>query len=144
LEGAEEQRRARIGELTVEREVAQSDLAGFRAELRQLVPMVGRGDQNTTDRLADLQERIGRTEHRMAEIIQDLKGLDAGRVDEDDFRAALVQFGPVWEALNSREQGRIIRALVDRVAYDGRTNKVTVSFRSAGIRNICRGEEEKQ
>lgn len=143
LKKAETQRRGRITDLTVERELAQKELAGCAAEIRGLASMVGRQDQTVTDRMADLQERIGRTQARRAELIRELDGLQSGGVDEDDFRAALAQFGPVWESLNSREQGRIIHALVERVAYDGRSNKVTVSFRSAGIREMCRGAEKE-
>ncbi len=123
--------------------MAQKELAGCAAEIRGLAPLVGRQDQTVTDRMADLQERIGRTQARRAELIRELDGLQSGGVDEDDFRAALAQFGPLWESLNSREQARIIHALVERVAYDGRSNKVIVSFRSAGIREMCRSAEKE-
>jgi hypothetical protein len=39
--------------------------------------------------VADLQERIGQTEHRLAEIILELKCLGRQAVDEGDLRAAL-------------------------------------------------------
>jgi site-specific DNA recombinase len=65
-------------------------------------------------------------------------------VDDDGFRAELARFGSVWESLNSREQARIIRTLIEHVAYDGKTNKVTVSFRSARIREMCRGAAKKR
>jgi site-specific DNA recombinase len=138
LRRAESQRRSRITELTFERDLAQKDLAACGAGIRGLAPLVGSQDPTVTDRIADLQERITRAEARRAGIVRELAGLESGGVDEEDLRAALVQFGPVWESLNSREQGRIIRALVERVTYDGRTNKVAVSFRSAGIREMCR------
>jgi site-specific DNA recombinase len=51
----------------------------------------------------------------------------------------LSQFDPVWESLNSREQTRIISALIVGIEYNGETNKVSVSFRSRGIRGMCRG-----
>jgi site-specific DNA recombinase len=138
---AEEQRRGQVTDLTSERQLTQKELAGMGAELRKLVPLVGRRDQMVTDRMADLQERIGQTERRLSEIQQELTGLESKAVNEDDFRAALVEFGPVWESLTSREQARIVHGLIECVAYDGKTNKVTVSFRSAGIRRICRGAE---
>jgi len=139
---AEEQRRGRVTDLTFERQLTQKELAGLGAELRKLVPLVGRRDQMVTDRMADLQERIGQTERRLSDVLQELAGLENQAVDEDDFRAALIEFGPVWESLTSREQARIVHSLVERVAYDGKTNKVTVSFRTAGIRRICRGAEK--
>ena len=136
---AEEQRGGRVTDLSFERQRAQKELAGLGTELRKLVPLVGRRDQTVTDRMADLQERIDKTEHRLTEVLRDVASLESQAIDEDDFRTALAEFGPVWESLNSREQARIIHSLVEQVAYDGRTSKVTVSFRSAGIRDMCCG-----
>ena len=139
---AEEKRLGQITDLTLERQLAQKELVGLGGELRRLVPLVGRRDQTVTDRMADLQERIGQTERRLTEILQEVAGLEGRVVDEDDFRKALAEFGPVWDSLNSRERTRIIQGLIERVAYDGRTKKVIVSFRTAGIRRMCQGAEQ--
>jgi site-specific DNA recombinase len=135
MANAEEQRRSSIAALKLEREVAQRALASMETELRF--------DQTRADRVADLEERIGQTERRLKEILQELRSLESQSVDEGDLRVVLAQFGPVWGLLDSREQVRIIRALIEHVAYNGKTNKVTVSFRSAGIRRVCRGAEKK-
>ena len=74
---AEEQRRGRVTDLTFERQLTQKELAGLGAELRKLVPLVGSRDQMVTDRMADLQERIGQTERRLSENLQELAGLDS-------------------------------------------------------------------
>jgi site-specific DNA recombinase len=95
-------------------------------------------DQPVANGVADLQERIVKTERRLTEILQELERLDSHTVDENDLRTVLARFGPVWELLNSREQVRIIRTLIDGVVYNGKTNKVTMTFRSAGIRKMCR------
>jgi site-specific DNA recombinase len=141
LNRVEAQRRSRIVELGIERDLAQKELAACGTEIRSLAPLVGSQNLTVTDRLADLQARLTRSEGRRAEIDREIAGLESAGVDEEDFRAALKEFGPVWESLNSREQARIIHALLERVAYDGRSNKVTLSFRSAGIREMCRGRE---
>jgi site-specific DNA recombinase len=52
-------------------------------------------------------------------------------------KQALEAFDPIWKTLNTSEQSRIIRALVERVGYDGRTGKITVTFRSAGFKKLC-------
>jgi len=139
LAKAEEQRRNGITELILERQAAHKALASLGAELRDLVSLVACRDQTVTDRMADLQKRIVRTESRLTEILHELECLEGLGVDEGDFRAALAQFGPVWESLNSREQVHIIRMLIEHIVYNGKTNKVTVSFRSAGIRRMCQG-----
>jgi len=139
LAKAEEQRRNGVTELILERQAAHKALASLGAELRDLFSLVACHDQTVTDRMADLQKRIVRTESRLREILHELGCLEGLGVDEGDFRAALAQFGPVWESLNSREQVYIIRILIERIVYNGKTNKVTVSFRSAGIRRMCQG-----
>jgi len=128
---------SQIADLTFERDVAQKELAACATEMQALVALVAKQDPTVTDRIADLQERMKRAEARRTRIVGELAGLESGGMDEDDLREALRQFGPVWDSLNSREQARIVHTVVERVAYDGRTNKVTVGFRSAGIREMC-------
>jgi site-specific DNA recombinase len=140
---AEEQRRISVATLTLEREVAQRALASMRSELRKFL-VVNLRDQPTTDRLADLQERIGQTECRLTEIVLELEHLESQVVDKGDLRTTLARFDPVWEALNSWEQVRIIRSLIERVSYNGKSNKLTVRFISAGIREVCRGNRKDE
>jgi len=136
---ANEQRRNSVGDLAFEHEAAQRKLGSLGTQLRELVPPVGCGDETVTDRMADLQERIGQTERRRREILLELGSLESQSLDEGDLRTALAQFGPVWESLNSWEQTRIICILIEGIAYNGKANKLTVSFRSDGIRRMCRG-----
>ena len=138
LAKAEEQRRSSVADLTQERQAAQRELASLGAELSKATK-ASCSDQPMTNGMADLQERIDKTEHRLTAILQELGSLDGDAVDDNDFRTALALFRPVWDALNSREQARIIRTLIERVVCNGKTNRLTLSFRSAGIRKMCRG-----
>lgn len=138
---AEEQRRISVATLTLEREVAQRALASMRTKPSKPL-VVDCRDQPTTDRLADLQERIGQTERRLTEIVLELEYLESQVVDEGDLRTTLARFDPVWEALNSWERVLIIRSLIERVTYNGNSNKLTVRFISAGIREMCRGNRK--
>jgi site-specific DNA recombinase len=87
--------------------------------------------------MADLQERIQTTEQRIAELRNDLDTLEAETVSPQELKQALEAFDPIWKTLNTSEQSRIIRALVERVGYDGRTGKIAVTFRSAGFKKLC-------
>ena len=134
----EDQRRISIATLALELEVAQRALASMETELRNRLLVADCHDQPVTDRGADLRERIGQTERRLTEIVLELAHLGSQAVDEGDLRTALEQFEPVWESLKSLEQAIIIRTLAERVIYNGKTNRVKVSFRSPDIRKICR------
>jgi len=139
---AEAQSRLNVTTLTVEREVAQRALASIDTELRNVFPVGECRDQPVTYRVADLQERMGQTERRRSEIAVELACLESRAVDGGDLRTALAQFGRVWESLNSQEHARIVRTLIERILYNGKTNKLTLRFRLDGIRGMCRASAQ--
>ena len=55
--------------------------------------------------------------------------------------SAIERFEPAWNSLRTHQQTRIVNLLVERVGYDGRTGKVTVAFRSQGMRELCSGRK---
>jgi site-specific DNA recombinase len=123
------------GELAVELKVAGKDLTRLQAELVKLVATAGNGTR--TDRMADLQDQIRAAERRAGEVRAELDGLAAETLDEDDLRRALQSFDPVWQALNTAERTKLIRAVIDRIGYDGRTGSIAVTFRAAGFKALC-------
>ena len=130
-----EQNEAASGEMAVELKVALKDLARLQGELVKVAAAPGNGLR--TDRLADLQEQMRVAERRAGEVRAELDVLAAETVDEDDLRKALRSFDPVWQSLNTAEQTRLIRAVIERIGYDGRTGKIAVKFRAAGFKAIC-------
>jgi site-specific DNA recombinase len=56
---------------------------------------------------------------------------------------ALSAFDPIWEALSTQEQGRVIQLLVERVDYAGKNGKVAVTFHPAGIMAFAEQFETK-
>jgi site-specific DNA recombinase len=137
---AEEQRRNSVADLILERDAAQRKLASLRYEL------CGLGDcrDQVTGCASDLTKRMGQMEDRLTEILEEIGTLESQIVDGDDFRAVVAQFGPVWDSLSCREQAHILRTLVEHIIYNGKTNKVTLSFRSAGIRDMFSGIRDRQ
>ena len=130
-----EQAEASSRETRAELKTAEKELNRLERELVKVAAPGGNGVR--TDRLADLQDRIQTTQRRVAEMRGELDILDAEAVSQPELKHALEEFDPIWESLNSAEQTRIIRALVERVGYDGRTGKVAVTFRSAGFKALC-------
>jgi site-specific DNA recombinase len=133
-----EKRRGMVADLSLERQAAQRELAILGTKLRELLPDASCGEQTMAEQMADLHERIDRIENRAREILRELRSLEGESVDEADLRVVLAQFEPVWDVLNSREQARIIRTLIEHIDYGGKTNRVTVKFRSPGVRGMCR------
>jgi site-specific DNA recombinase len=137
VRAAQEQSSAGAAELRTELQAGERELRGLNAELAKVVGTAGNGVR--VDRMADLQERIGSIERRMSEVRTELHALDSGAISEEEAAEALEAFEPAWKSLNTNEQSRILRVIVDRVGYDGRNGKVAVTFRSTGLKEICGG-----
>ncbi len=128
--------------LELEHQAAQRELAALGTKLLDLLSNAGYGEQTMTEPMADLHERIDRIECRSSEILRELRSLEGESVDEGDLRVVLAQFEPLWEILNARERAQIVRTLIEHIDYSGKTNRVTVSFRSPGVRGMYRGRED--
>jgi site-specific DNA recombinase len=137
LRQAQEQSAAGAAELRTELQAGERELRRLNADLAKVSACGGNGVR--LDRLADLQDRIGALERRISEIRAELGAMDAAFVSEQEVDEALRTFDPVWKSLNTGEQTRIVRAIIERVGYDGRTGKVAVTFRAAGFKAICGG-----
>ena len=120
-----------------ELQAGERELRRLNADLVKVAATTGNGMR--LDRMADLQERIGALERRMSEVRPSWPALRREAVSEEEVAEALKAFDPVWKSLNTNEQTRIVRMLVERVGYDGRTGKVAVTFRSAGFKALCGG-----
>jgi len=129
----------RLAELNREQRVQKKQLRRLHIRLRKLIgePVGISIDSSTIDQLADLQDQIRSTEQRMTEIEEEIITLQREAVDEEEIARSLSAFTPVWKSLNSREQSRIIKLLIERIGYDGRDESVKVTFRSLGIKALC-------
>lgn len=135
-----EESEKRLDELGTEQRSSERELKKSHARVRKLVSVSSASASDgvaVTDQLADLQDRIRVLEQRTIAIREEVLSLKQEAVDEVDLTQALSAFDPVWESLSPREQSRLIRLLIERVGYDGRDGKVTVTFRSLGIKALC-------
>ncbi|VBB41697.1 Resolvase domain protein (fragment) [uncultured Desulfatiglans sp.] len=133
----------RLAELETERRAHERELKRLDARLRTLVgdlPASGTDQRLATDQMADLQDQIRSLEQRMTVIREETIAVQRETLEDEDLEKALAAFDPIWQSLAPGEQARVIKALVERVAYDGRDGKVTVTFRSPSIKAVCLGQ----
>ena len=123
--------------------VAEAALRGLNAEVSALAGDAVISPTARVDRLLDLQGQIQAAEHRLADLITEGRELEADKFEDADAVRALAEFDPVWASMTTREQTHLIQSLVAKVGLDGRTGKVTVDFRSTGIRDLCNGSTTK-
>ncbi|MFO7654126.1 MAG: hypothetical protein R6X25_09925 [Candidatus Krumholzibacteriia bacterium] len=137
LSGARAEAKARIKELEAEKSGLERDLKRHNAQMRELAREIGSGSA-TTDRMADLLDRVRGAEERLAQVRDELARLGRDLLDEDEAIRALAAFDPVWETLTLREQARVLQLLIQRVDYDGDKGTVSVTFHPAGIETLSR------
>jgi len=134
---AREQVARKIDELQHEGEAAQQDFRRLNEELGRLA-----GDDSPTryDRILALQPEIQAVEERLASLAAELRDWQSQEIDEAELARVLVEFEPVWNNLTTTEQTRLVNLIVEKVAYNGKTHKVSVSFRTAGLQALCAGD----
>jgi site-specific DNA recombinase len=129
---------ARIEELASECHALECDLERWNGEIHALVSS-GASMGHTPDipKLADLHERIRHVERRQTELDEEMKALDGQQLAEADVEQALSSFDVVWDSLTPREQARIVQLLVQRVDFNGATNKLSITFHPSCIQTLA-------
>ena len=100
---------------------------------------VGSGDSNgrVLSRLAELQERVGQIEQRIARLRTQRESVQQARLDEAEATRALAGLDPAWETMTPQEQARIVGLLVSRMDYDGARGKVSITFHPLGLKTLA-------
>jgi hypothetical protein len=91
-------------------------------------------------RLAEIREQLATGEAHAEELRKQVLRRERQRIDEKELRRAMETFEEVWKAMNLEEQRNLLHQLVEKVGYDGRTRKVTVSFKSAAVKELVQKE----
>lgn len=144
IAAAKAEQEARLPELEalVRRlEIEKRQLATERENLVAAVAGGGSGTAILVQRLGEVDEAIGAVEERVAEARRELVAGRLQAFDEDDLRAALESFDPVWDELFPRERARILALLIERVVYTRSTGDVRITFRPSGVASLGRRRE---
>jgi site-specific DNA recombinase len=123
--------------LTEEITRLREELNGVQVRVKNLKSQVARLRKPDASREAELKEQIGTGEARATEVKRDILVRERERLNGEELRKAMEPFEVLWKAMNVEEQGLLLRQLVEKIGYDGRTGKVIVSFKSANIKQLC-------
>ena len=120
----------------VEKEIgaARQDRDGLTAAIAKAG---GRVEQALLSSLEAVQERITTLDTRLAEVRDREAALAAQHVDEADVTRALQAFDELWSVLLTPEKERVLGLLIERVTYDGATQKLEITFAPAGIATLA-------
>lgn len=126
--------------LATELEMTTTQIRGRNKEIRGLVKaLAGEKNKSTsiTDRIMELEEQIRQLEKREREVRQQLECVRNQKVTEQDIEKAIELFDPIWEVLLSRERERIIRLLIEKITYNGKTGQLDIRFNPTGIKLLA-------
>jgi site-specific DNA recombinase len=130
---------ARLTELGSERAALERDLLRGQGEVRKLLAEMGAGTSGSgvVSRLAELQERVGQVEQRIARLRAQMEAVQQERLDEAEAARALAGLDPAWATMTPQEQSRVVRLLVSQVDYDGAKGKVAITFHPLGLKTLA-------
>ncbi|MCL4488886.1 MAG: recombinase family protein [Chloroflexi bacterium] len=143
VEHARAQVAARIEQLGKEEAGCKEQLRRLHSEMVCAATVSGDEDGAAArfDRMMEVHKEVQAIEERLVSIRQDLTVLHDDPLNVDDVLAELRRFDGVWDSMRAHQQARLVNLVVQRVGYDGRTQKVTVAFRSQGMRELCSGRK---
>jgi site-specific DNA recombinase len=140
VEGIEAESNEQRAELDQQSKAAQKQLLRLNADLARHAADTRSNTCARFDRIAELHREIESAEHKLADLAMRTKAFELAAADPNNLRQTLERFDPIWEKLTTRDQERLIRTLITKVGYDGRTGKVTISFRHQQGKALCQAE----
>jgi len=141
---AQRQSHDEIDRLEKEHRLLLSEIGRHEEEVRGLISLTARNGEGrgpATGRLAELQEQIQAKQRRATEVGEELIALQERTIGEPEVATALSQFDPVWNTLSPQERVRLLQLLLERVVYDGEKERVAITFRPSGIRELGKEAE---
>jgi site-specific DNA recombinase len=114
----------------------REELNTVNGRVKNLKSQLARLRRADPTRLAEIREQAAVGESRAEELRKEIVRREKHRIDEKDLRQTMDSFEDVWKAMSMVEQRILLCQLVEKLGYDGRTGKVTVSFKSAGVKEL--------
>ncbi|TWT51078.1 DNA-invertase hin [Rubripirellula amarantea] len=119
-------------EYETQRQQLTRQLSRDHAEVRRL-SVASTINSVTTLRLAELHERIERSERQLRVANKRLEEIDSGLLNEADVDNAFADFDGLWSTLSIREQAELLQLLVAKVEFDQSDCTIEISYHASGI-----------
>jgi site-specific DNA recombinase len=106
------------------------DTDRWNSELYKLAPELqsSKHDSQEVARLADLQDRIRLNERRAIAVTEEIDALNIQLKKNLDSEGQGSPTTTLWESMTTRDQLRLIQAVIKRIDYDGASGRVTIIF----------------
>jgi site-specific DNA recombinase len=140
LTEASKQRHVRLTALEADRRRLEREL---RILTESLAPANASNEGNQSGFEA-IQENIGHLERRLAEIQEQTLAFQRPALEREETAQALMALEQGFEELPVIEQARLIRAMVERVDYDGAQGKLALTLDPAGLVTVLEEETKRK
>jgi site-specific DNA recombinase len=130
--------REQIASLATEELLIQRNLTQWQNQLGEVIRKLPAGGDDSVllGVLADLQDRVRENEKRLSTIRIDSDGLRKTILDPDEATEALAHFDELWDTLAPQERVEILQMLIRHIEYDGKGEKIAITFHLAGIKSV--------
>ena len=115
----------------------RSEQNGHAPRMKNLRSQLSRARTPEAPRLTEVRNELTNAENHDGALRQGILKLEKLRIDEKDLRHTLGAFDDLWRVMTTEEQRGLLRLLVEKVGYDGRTGKVTISFVSVPAKGLA-------
>jgi len=130
-----------LSELSTQQRQLTSQLARDHAEIGRLAVLPDPSSA-TTARIADLHQRIARSEAELKRVKSRIADIEQQRVRDIDVAAACADFDNVWAALSSHERAQVLSLLVARVEFDPDDSTLAICLHPSAIKTLAEGHME--
>jgi site-specific DNA recombinase len=138
----EETARAARREVTQQISRFREELNAVQVRVKNLKSQLARMRQADPEREASVKKQIAAGEAHATDLRRQVQRREVRHFNENELRNTMECFDAFWKTMSIEEQCRLLRQLVEKVGYEGRTGKVIVSFKSASIKKLCHPEME--
>ena len=115
----------------------REELSTTNGRIKNFKSQLARVRNADESRLAELGANTAKEEARAVELRKEILRHEKMLVDEKVVRRTMESFDEMWKAMNLEEQRSLLGQIVEKVGYDSRSGKVTVSFKSASMKRLC-------
>jgi site-specific DNA recombinase len=123
-----------IGRLKRERAALDRQRRADEAELAKLAATPAKNGELA--QLANVQDRIAASGRRHSEIADELTSLLSQPIAQNEVATALAEFDTLWTAQTPRERVQVLALLIKQINFDGRQEKIDITFRPTGIKTL--------
>lgn len=115
----------------------REDYKAVNVRVRNAKSLLARMRTPDLARETELRERIASGEVSAEALRTAAERGERLRQDDAAVRQRLGTFDEVWKAMTIEQQITLLRQLVERVGYEARSDKVKITYNSAGIKEFC-------